>query len=270
MSEKRRDNKGRILKDGEGQRKNGTYDYRYTDINGKRRSVYAATLKELREKEDKIQKDLSDGIDSSGSDSTVLDLLNLYMSQKQGLRKRTMCNYKSAFHLIEQEPFSRRKINTINTINLSDAKAFFVKLQNDGKNYGTINIVRSLLKPAFNAALEDNKIRKNPFDFYLSSVISDNTKKRSALTPEQKEAFLNFIKVDRSLSKYLNEIIILLGTGLRVSELYGLTISDIDFENRKIRINKQLQKQDGGIYYVEKPKSKSGVRFIPIINANQA
>ena len=40
MSEKRRDNKGRVLKDGESQRKNGTYDYRYTDIHKKRRCIY--------------------------------------------------------------------------------------------------------------------------------------------------------------------------------------------------------------------------------------
>ena len=32
MSEKRKDSKGRVLKDGESQRANGTYDYRYTDI----------------------------------------------------------------------------------------------------------------------------------------------------------------------------------------------------------------------------------------------
>ena len=31
MSEKRKDSKGRVLKDGESQRANGTYDYRYTD-----------------------------------------------------------------------------------------------------------------------------------------------------------------------------------------------------------------------------------------------
>ena len=33
MSEKRRDNKGRILRTGESQRKNGMYEFRYTDAN---------------------------------------------------------------------------------------------------------------------------------------------------------------------------------------------------------------------------------------------
>ena len=44
MSEKRKDSKGRVLKDGESQRANGTYDYRYTDIHKKRRCIYAKSL----------------------------------------------------------------------------------------------------------------------------------------------------------------------------------------------------------------------------------
>ena len=50
MSEKRKDSKGRVLKDGESQRANGTYDYRYTDIHKKRRCIYAKSLTELRKK----------------------------------------------------------------------------------------------------------------------------------------------------------------------------------------------------------------------------
>lgn len=50
MSEKRKDSKGRVLKDGESQRANGTYDYRYTDIHKKRRCIYAKSLTELRKR----------------------------------------------------------------------------------------------------------------------------------------------------------------------------------------------------------------------------
>ena len=41
---KRTDNKGRILKDGESQRKDGSYRYRYTDADGVRRDVYSKRL----------------------------------------------------------------------------------------------------------------------------------------------------------------------------------------------------------------------------------
>ena len=55
MSEKRRDNKGRILRTGESQRKNGMYEFRYTDANKKRRSIYDMDLMKLRQKEDEIK-----------------------------------------------------------------------------------------------------------------------------------------------------------------------------------------------------------------------
>ena len=40
MSEKRRDNKGRVLRTGEGQRSNGQYYYKYTDENKKTKFIY--------------------------------------------------------------------------------------------------------------------------------------------------------------------------------------------------------------------------------------
>lgn len=62
MIERRKDNKGRVLKEGETQRKDGCYDYRWRTADGRRHSVYAKTLEELREKQKKIQRDKSDGI----------------------------------------------------------------------------------------------------------------------------------------------------------------------------------------------------------------
>ena len=93
MPEKRRDTKGRILKDGESQRKNGSYDFRYTDAHGKRRSVYAKTLEELREKEREIQRDLNDGIDYAAGTVTVINLIERYLAQRQSVRYNTKVGY---------------------------------------------------------------------------------------------------------------------------------------------------------------------------------
>ena len=73
MPEKRKDSKGRVLKDGESQRANGTYDYRYTDIHKKRRCIYAKSLTELRKKEEELWRDLADGIDYAAGEMTVAD-----------------------------------------------------------------------------------------------------------------------------------------------------------------------------------------------------
>ena len=63
MSEIRRDKKGRKLKDGESQRKDGRYQFRYTDISGERRYLYDWDLDKLRAKE----KDISFQLYCQGS-----------------------------------------------------------------------------------------------------------------------------------------------------------------------------------------------------------
>lgn len=47
---KRKDNKGRILKQGEYQRSNGMYRYKFIDMSGQEKVIYSKSLIELREK----------------------------------------------------------------------------------------------------------------------------------------------------------------------------------------------------------------------------
>lgn len=127
MSAKRKDNKGRILRTGESQRTDLTYQYRYTDITGKRRTVYANDLQELRKKEKAIQKDVEDGINYCEGNVTVIELLERYITLKQGVRHATKVGYNFVLNLVKKEDFGFRKINTIKP---SDAKLWFMKLQN--------------------------------------------------------------------------------------------------------------------------------------------
>ena len=78
MSEKRKDNKGRLLRTGESQRKDLTYMYRYKDNDGTRRCVYAPTLAELRVKEDDITTQLNHGL-VIGDKLTVIELVDIYL-----------------------------------------------------------------------------------------------------------------------------------------------------------------------------------------------
>ncbi len=64
MAKVRRDAKGRVLRKGESYRKSQKlYVYSYTDSFGKRRSIYAKELSDLRKKEDSLRKDQIDGLD---------------------------------------------------------------------------------------------------------------------------------------------------------------------------------------------------------------
>lgn len=263
MSEKRKDSRGRVLKDGESQRSNGTYMYRYTDIRKNRKCIYAPTLEALRGKEDEIAKAKTRDADYCSGNITLLDLAKKHISQKQGVRYNTRVGYEAVLHLLEAEDFSYRIIRDIKT---SEAKEWIIKLHNDGKRYSTIQSVRGVLRPAFNMAVEEDVIAKNPFSFTLTDVIPNDMVKREPLTDEEVDRFLAFVREDKYRIKHYNEIAILLGTGLRVSELYGLTVSDVDLKNRKLRVERQLCQKRSSEYYIEKPKSSSGARFIPLVD----
>ena len=132
--------------------------------------------------------------------------------------------------IIKKEEFGTRRIDKIK---LSDAKAWFIKLQADGRGYSSIHSVRGIVRPAFQMAVEDDLLRKNPFEFQLCTVVVNDSVTRQAITKEQEELFLEFIRNDDHYSKYYNGMFILFKTGLRISEFCGLTVKDIDLQERK-------------------------------------
>lgn len=187
---KRKDSKGRVLKHGEGQRPNGTYDYRYTDTRGKRRVIYAKTLDELRQKEIQIQKDILDGIDSTAGDITVIELVEKYINLRRDLKQNSIRAYQTGINRIKVTPFGERRISTVKK---SDAIAFLISFHDKGLKQNTIGIIHNLLRPAFEMAVEDDAIRKNPFKFTLSDCIPDDEKRRESLTKVQQKLYLSFI-----------------------------------------------------------------------------
>lgn len=270
----RRDNKNRKLWIGESQDKDGRYVYKYTDAFGKRKALYSWRLTEadaapkgkrkdlsLREKEKVLQKEVSDGIVPDGGNMTVLELVKRYVSQKRGVRHNTEANYKFVINIIAKEPFGQKRIDKVK---LSDAKAWLIKLQDDGRGYSTIHTVRGVIRPAFQMAMDDDLIRRNPFEFQLCTVVVNDSVTREAITRKQERQFLDFIKNDKHFCRYYDGIYILFHTGLRISEFVGLTIADIDFKNRKINVDHQLQRKRNMEYIIEETKTEAGVRQIPM------
>lgn len=274
MSEKRRDNRNRILHTGESQRQDGRYAYKYTDLNGKAQFVYSWRLDKndrapagkprdlsLREKEKQIQQNLFNHITPNGGDLTVLELVKKYLSLKVNVRHNTQANYTFVTNILTKEDFGKLRIDKVK---LSDAKAWLIKLQKDGRGYSTIHSVRGVVRPAFEMAFQDGLITKNPFSFELATVVVNDSVTREAITRQQERAFLNFIREDKCYSKYYDGIYILFNTGLRISEFCGLTMSDIDFKNKRIRVDHQLQRNRKMEYIIEDTKTKSGERYVPM------
>lgn len=275
MSEKRRDSRGRILRKNEQQRKNGQYMYTYKDpTTGKRMFIYSWKLERndktptgkkidlsLREKEKLIEKDLRDGVSYRAGGVTVLELVERYISLKTKVRPTTRAGYRTVINVLKEDAFGQKKIANIKT---SEAKMWLIGLQDGGRSYSSIHSIRGVVRPAFAMAVEDDLLRKNPFDFELAKVLIDDSVKRDALTAKQERDFLKFVKEDEYFSQYYDGIFILLKTGLRISELCGLTIRDIDLQERTIDIHKQLQYTGGKKAYIEQTKTTAGTRVLPM------
>lgn len=274
MSEKRRDNKNRILRTGESQEADGRYRFRYTDANGKRKSVYSWRLVAtdslpygkrdnlpLREQEKTINRDLEDDILPDGGGLTVLQLSKKYVATKTGVKHTTRAGYGTVLRLLERDPFGAKRIDRVR---LSDAKEWLIKLQQvDKKSYSSIHTIRGVLRPAFQMAVDDDILRKNPFDFLIATVLVNDAVTREAISRKQERTFLEFVKNDSHFCRYYDGFYILFNTGMRISEFTGLTISDVDMENRTINIDHQLQKT-GTLVYINTTKTNAGKRVIPM------
>ena len=275
MSEVRRDNKGRKLFNGESQRKDGKYEYKYQDAWGKRKTVYSWKLTptdrvpagkrddiSLREKIKQIQKDLNSNITPDGGNFTVLELVEKYISQKTGVRHNTRSNYNFVVNVIKKEAFGQKRIDKIK---VSDAKEWLIKMQQiDGRGYSSIHTIRGVVRPAFQMAVDDDLLVKNPFEFQLNTVVVNDSVTREAITRQQERDFLEFVKNDKHFCKYYDGIYILFKTGLRISEFVGLTKKNLDFENNRIIVDHQLQRTRDMKYIIEDTKTESGERMVPM------
>ena len=275
----KKDTKGRNLKQNEDQLKDGRYRYRYTDINGNRKAVYAWKLvatdktpqgkKEdlsLREKIKQIEKDLDDNIDTYDSNSTVNDLIVTYLTTKVRLASSTKENYK---HMFEKNIKTNKLGNMkLSNVKKSDILKFYEYLYKQ-KNFsvGSIQLYQNLLYPSFQVAVDDNIIRVNPCrncmkDYVRGSMDSP----KESLSKEEQSSLLQFLRTDSFYSRHFVMIAIMLGTGIRISEAIGLTWDNIDFKKHEMTIDHQViyRKIDGVCkHYATSTKNKKS-RVIPM------
>ena len=197
MSEKRRDNKNRILRTGESQRKDGRYAYKYIDTFGKPQFVYSWKLVPtdktpagkrddiaLREKEKEIQKDLDDGIDHIGKKMTVCQLYAKQIRHRANVRHGTKQGRKQLMRILQEDKLGACRIENVK---LSDAKEWALRMKEKGYGFKTINNHKRSLKAAFYTAIQDDCIRKNPFDFQLNTVLEDDTEPKDLYPLRRKQ-----------------------------------------------------------------------------------
>ena len=262
---KRTDNKGRILRTGEMQRsEDNRYLYRYVDLSGKKRTVYANTLVELREKEKQIERDLQDGIDSSKGDMTLNQLFYAYMDTKSDLRNSTRCNYLAVWkNAIEDADIGNMKIANIKQFHI---RAFYSGLAKAGYAANTIKLYHNLIYPALELAVDSDIIRKNPAKD-CKKGIGGTRKERTAMTIAEQGEMLDFVKGSNRYNVYYPMLVFALSTALRVGELTGLRWADVDWKQNVIHVRQQLIYKnlgDGCRFHIQPLKTEAGRRDIPM------
>lgn len=289
MSAKRKDNKGRTLRNGETQQPDGRYQYRYIDENGERRAVYSWKLVEtdklkegqrgqesLREKEKRILRDLDDHIKTKNAEKvTVDDMLEKFMDIRVDLRGMTRKCYRDLFAVHVSPTIGSRPVGKVKPSDIQ--KMYQVAVSERGITPSTVQKVHSVVYQVFEIAVIDNLIRTNPaanaFRYFAKSneVVS---KPREALTAEQQEKFIDFVYSSNTYSRLGNLFTVLLGTGLRIGEALALTWDDIDFDTGVIKVYKTMAYKPGEDgrydYRISPPKTAAGVREVPMLDEVKA
>ena len=276
MAKTRKDNKGRVLRKGETQRKyDGKYVYTFTHPAGGRKSIYSKDIKTLREREEQLIKDQLDGLDTYVAGSATINFVfDRYISTKAELRDTTITNYKYMYNRFVRDGFGKKKIANIK---YSDVLQFYQHLIKDKEmQINTLETIHTVLHPTFQLALRDNIIRTNPSDGVMAQIKKmpgKNHGVRHALTLEQQRAFIRYIEDNPKFDRWLSIFKFLLGTGCRIGEAIGIRWEDVDFEKRLININHSL------VYYsreykehpictfsISLPKTEAGIRIIPMMD----
>lgn len=270
--QRRKDSKGRVLKSGELQRSDGTYMYRYSDFRGKRYYIYSKTLEELREKEEDIQRDQLDGIRTESRYSTLNDIFMKWDEVKRGLKDNTFQNYLYMYKMFVETDLGQMRITQIKH---SDVRRFYNTLYEvRGLKVSTIDNLHTVLHQVFELAVQDNYLRFNPSDNALKElklIHNSDSNRKFALTKKEQEIFLNYLKAEKQYQHWYPIFSIMLHTGLRVGEITGLRWCDVDLKNGLIDINHTLvyynHHKNGCYYNIHTPKTKSGIRIVPMINS---
>ncbi len=272
MAEKRFDKKHRLLKKGEIQRADGYYTYRWTSRNGKRHSVTASTLEELREREGQIARDMSEGIRGDAKNVTLDDMFELWKRLKRGLKGNTFQNYCYMYRTFVSPEIGKLRIATLKK---SDIKAFCNSLV-DGKNLkiATVDNIHTVLHQVLEVAVEDRYMRTNISDNLMKELKQSHNigqERKRALTEPEQELFLDFLKRDNTPYRHWYPVFaVMVNTGMRVGEITGLRWEDVDFEENVIEVSHTLvyyNHSDEGCYFsIHTPKTEAGKRVIPMLD----
>ena len=254
MGKRRANGEGSIRK-----RDDGSWEARIL-INGKSRSIYGRTQSDVRKKLTEVRNDLDNDEYLEPNDTTLKEWLELWQDEYlEDVKQSTADRYKSCIRI--------HIIPALGETRLMDLRASAIqKFLNqckkvDGLSEKSVKNIRLVLHKALEQAIEDEQIKKNPCDRAKVPSYDDPPKEMRPLKDHEVPMFLQAIKGDQFESLFY----VALFTGMRESELIGLTWDCIDFQHGTIHIYRQLRKtrEKKGSYVFTSLKNKQARTFSP-------
>lgn len=254
-----KDLKGKEIGAGIVQQPNGTYFARFVDKFGKRRTKRSKKLQEVKQwLADATYIDQHSDLDQA-TDMLVDAWFDYWIGiKKQTVRPNTVRNYSERYERNIKSVIGNKLLTDVKPIH---CQKIFSDMADEGYKTTTIYQTRIALYNMFEFARENDVLIANPCKKSLKSDMGKPSDKKEALTIDVQKKFLEAV-VGYS---YENQYRFVLQTGLRTGELIGLRWSDIDFENRTMKIERTMEyRYKVGEWRVGPPKSKSGYRTIPL------
>lgn len=249
------------------------YEYHYTDCLGKKRVISSYRLeatdqlpkgkkssKSLREKEAELNVQLANNIDIDGAKLTLLEVIDKYLNSlynRKNLAHNTKVGYNVTVNTLKEYKLGYMEIGKIRPEHCEEWLADMKKKYRGS----SIQTQISLIKRSFEYAVDYDYIAKNPFR-RITTDRSDS-KKMEALSVNDMNRFLDFCSKDSHSSHCYDMLYVLFWTGLRASELCGLTLDNIDMNSHTITVNKQLQCINH-THVILPTKTTNGERIIPM------
>ncbi|MCR5383150.1 MAG: site-specific integrase [Saccharofermentans sp.] len=263
--------KGRIkLKEGEYQRRCGTFEYKWTDRYGMRHSVYAKTIELLRIKEESILRDSLDGLRCDNRNITVNSYFEIWKKIKSGIRESTYMTYLKKYNRYIEPEFGK---TILKDLSYSKVVYFYKDLiEKQGLSVSSVSSINVVLSMILEIAIRDGVLRSNPCTGAMKELqrkYADTVKEVKALTQTEQKMLEEFLSKPGTYHCLYPIVTVMLYTGMRVGEIGALRWADINFEKNEINISHTLlfeekPGQEGSVYSLNPPKTKTSERCIPM------
>ncbi len=250
--------------------KNGkTWRYRFdiATVAGKRKQISKSGFRTKKEAQaagnDALYQYEHAGIapDELNDKISYSDFLDVWLEKdvKKHLKIDTFAGYEKKIRLYIKPHLGQYRIKSITKQNITE---FLSDMYNEGFSTNTIYSIRGIITKSFRYAVDNRYLIHSPadgiqlkFNIGAPPIKATRSNPHVYITKEQMDAIFNRFPVGSS-----SYIPLLLGyrCGLRIAEVFALTWEDIDFDNKKVSVNRQVQWQKDTERTEDEIKASSG------------